>query len=106
MALRRVQWLFEKALVHRSVGQGLFLRAVIIVYTRLKTQQAVAVINSEKKNSKTPVSTAPVILVAAKGIASRTMDSKTVPRIPLRIAPEDLPQLFAVNKAPMSRMPR
>ena len=48
-------------------------------------RHTVDIINREKKNKAAPVITAPAILVAAKVIARRTIEPKTVPSIPARI---------------------
>ena len=47
-------------------------------------RQATVVMMREKKRRSTPVIIAPITLVAAKGIASKTTDKRTVPRIPAR----------------------
>lgn len=46
------------------------------------TRQAVDVTIREKKNKSPPVATAPIMLVAANSMASRTTESNTVPRTP------------------------
>ena len=63
-----------------------------------RTKHAVDVTVRKKKNKSAPARTAPITLVAANSTASRTIDNKTVPRIPTSSA------VIIVHKLPQQTL--